>query len=92
MFKLLRSCRIRGNLIPSRSNVPCPSHQASAWFARGRLGAKGELSLGEAESVAKLVELFVRSLEAGEFERRIRGLEETAGVRYVGRARTANAA
>jgi hypothetical protein len=49
------------------------------------------LSLGEAESVAKLVELVVRSLEVGEFERRIRALEEMAGDRYVGRARTANA-
>jgi hypothetical protein len=54
--------------------------------------AGGELSLGEAESVAKLVELFVRSLEAGELERRLRALEETASDRYVGRARTANAA
>jgi hypothetical protein len=54
--------------------------------------AGGELSLGEAESVARLVELFVRSLEAGEFDRRIRGLEERASDRYVGRARTANAA
>ena len=54
--------------------------------------AGGELSLGEAESVGKLVELFVRSLEAGEFERRIRALEERAGDRYVARARTANAA
>jgi len=51
-----------------------------------------DLSLGEAESVAKLVELFVRSLEAGEFDRRIRALEETADDRYVGRARTANGA
>jgi hypothetical protein len=41
--------------------------------------AEGELSLGEAESAAKLVELFVRTLEAGEFDRRIRALEETAG-------------
>jgi hypothetical protein len=40
--------------------------------------AEGELSLGEAESAAKLVELFVRTLEAGEFDRRIRALEETA--------------
>jgi hypothetical protein len=40
--------------------------------------AGGELSLGEAESVAKLVELFVRSLEAGEFERRLGALEELA--------------
>jgi hypothetical protein len=34
-------------------------------------------ALGEAESAAKLVELFVRSLEAGEFDRRIKALEET---------------
>jgi hypothetical protein len=40
--------------------------------------AEGELSLGEAESAAKLVELFVRSIEAGEFDRRIKSLEEAA--------------
>jgi hypothetical protein len=54
--------------------------------------AEGELSLGEAESVVKLVELFVRSLEASEFERRIRALEERAGDRYVGRPRAVSVA
>jgi hypothetical protein len=54
--------------------------------------AEGELSLGEAESVAKSVELFVRSIEAGEFDRRIKALEETASDRYVGRATAANVA
>jgi hypothetical protein len=39
--------------------------------------AEGELSLGEAESAAKLVELFVRTLEAGEFDWRIKALEES---------------
>jgi hypothetical protein len=41
---------------------------------------------GEAESAGKLVELFVRSLEAGEFDRRIRALEEIARRQDAGRA------
>ena len=41
--------------------------------------AAGELLLGEAESASALVERFVRTIEAGEFERRLRALEETAG-------------
>jgi hypothetical protein len=40
--------------------------------------AEGELSLSEAESAAKLMELFVRALETGDFDRRIKALEETA--------------
>jgi hypothetical protein len=51
---------------------------AAAMSAITAAVAEGELSLGEAESAAKLVELFVRTLEAGEFERRIRSLEEAA--------------
>ena len=51
---------------------------AAAMAAITAAVADGELSLGEAESAAKLVELFVRSLEAGEFDRRIKALEETA--------------
>ena len=38
--------------------------------------ATGELSLGEAETASALVERFTRSLEAGEFEKRLRALEE----------------
>ena len=41
--------------------------------------AVGELLLGEAESASALVERFVRTIEAGEFEKRLRTLEETAG-------------
>jgi hypothetical protein len=51
---------------------------AAAMAAITAAVAEGDLSLGEAESAAKLVELFVRSLEAGEFDTRIRVLEETA--------------
>jgi len=37
--------------------------------------AAGELLLGEAESASALVERFVRTIEAGEFEKRLRALE-----------------
>jgi hypothetical protein len=40
--------------------------------------AAGELLLGEAESASALVERFVRTIEAGEFEKRLRALEATA--------------
>lgn len=49
---------------------------ASAMAAITAAVAEGELSLGEAESAAKVVELFVRSLEAG---RRLRALEAASG-------------
>jgi hypothetical protein len=40
--------------------------------------AEGELTMGEAESAGRLVESFVRALEAGEHEQRLRALEEKA--------------
>jgi hypothetical protein len=40
--------------------------------------AAGELSFSEAESAGRLVESFVRALEAGEHEQRLRVLEEQA--------------
>jgi hypothetical protein len=40
--------------------------------------AAGELLLGEAESASALVERFVRTIEAGEFEKRLRTLEAAA--------------
>jgi hypothetical protein len=40
--------------------------------------AAGELLLGEAESASALVERFVRTIEAGEFEKRLRVLEAAA--------------
>jgi hypothetical protein len=40
--------------------------------------AAGELLLGEAESASALVERFVRTIEAGEFEKRLRALEAAA--------------
>ena len=44
--------------------------------------AAGELLLGEAESASALVERFVRTIEAGEFEKRLRALEAaTTGKR-----------
>jgi len=42
--------------------------------------AAGELTLAEAETASAFVERFVRTLEAGEFEKRLRALEaSTAG-------------
>jgi hypothetical protein len=41
--------------------------------------AAGGLSPAEATELAKLVELFVRAIEAGNFEERLRALEEAAG-------------
>jgi hypothetical protein len=37
--------------------------------------ARGEITPGEAGELGRLVEAFVRALEAGEFERRLRALE-----------------
>jgi hypothetical protein len=39
----------------------------------------GELSLGEAESAARLIEMFVRALEASDFDTRLRALEDARG-------------
>ena len=48
---------------------------AAAMAAITSAMAEGELSLGEAEAASALVERFVRTLEAGEFEKRLRALE-----------------
>ena len=42
--------------------------------------AEGQLAPGEAAEMAKLVELFVRAIEAGDLERRLRVLEESAAI------------
>jgi len=52
---------------------------AAAMAAITEAMAEGELSLGEAEAASALVERFVRTLEAGEFEKRLKALE-TAGA------------
>ena len=41
--------------------------------------ADGNLTPGEGREVAKLIEGFVRTLEASEFEKRLRALEAAAG-------------
>jgi hypothetical protein len=41
--------------------------------------AAGQLSPAEATELAKLVELFVKAIEAGNFEERLRALEVAAG-------------
>ena len=48
---------------------------ATAMAAITEAVAAGELALGEAEAASALVERFVRTLEAGEFEKRLRALE-----------------
>src|SRR5215472_4698677 len=49
---------------------------AAAMAAITEAVAAGELSLGEAETASTLVERFVRTLEAADFEKRLRALEE----------------
>src|SRR5215472_16581083 len=48
---------------------------AAAMAAITEAVAAGELTLAEAETASALVERFVRTLEAGEFEKRLRALE-----------------
>jgi hypothetical protein len=38
--------------------------------------ASGEITLGEAAEIGRFVELFVRAIEADDFEKRLRALEE----------------
>src|SRR5215471_21512211 len=78
----LRICMDR--ILPPRKERPVsfkvPALQsaedaAAAMAAITEAMAEGELSLGEAEAASALVERFVRTLEAGEFEKRLRVLE-----------------
>ena len=49
---------------------------ATAMAAITAAVADGELSPGEAAALSRLVEAFVRAIEVGEFDKRIRALEE----------------
>lgn len=51
---------------------------ASAMAAITAAVAEGELTLSEAESMAKLVDAFVRAIEIGEFGQRLKALEDRA--------------
>jgi hypothetical protein len=50
---------------------------AAAMAAITEAVAAGELTLAEADAASALVERFVRTLEAGEFDRRLKALEAT---------------
>ena len=79
----LRLCLDR--LVPPRKDRPVeidlPAVQSAgdasnAMAAVVEAVAAGDLTPGEAETVAKLLDIFVRTLEATEFERRLTVLEE----------------
>jgi hypothetical protein len=81
----LRICMDR--ILPARRERPVnfqiPPLQsaedaAAAMAAITEAVAGGELTLAEAETASALVERFVRTLEAGEFEKRLRALESSA--------------
>jgi hypothetical protein len=78
----LRICMDR--ILPARKERPVnfqiPPLQsaedaAAAMAAITEAVAGGELTLAEADTASALVERFVRTLEAGEFEKRLRALE-----------------
>ena len=51
------------------------AHAASAMAALTAAVATGEVSPGEAAELSKLVEAYVKALEAGEFDQRLRAVE-----------------
>jgi hypothetical protein len=66
---------------PTRFSLPQLKTAEDAAMAMSAITvavAQGELTMGEAESMGRLVESFVRALEAGEHEQRLRALEEKA--------------
>ena len=82
----LRLCLDR--IVPPRKERPVSFRMPPLKSAEDAAGAMaaiaegvavGELSLGEAESASALVERFVKALEAGEIEQRLRALEAAAG-------------
>jgi len=66
-----KECPVNFKLPPLKS----AENAAAAMAAITEAVAAGELALGEAEAASALVERFVRTLEAGEFEKRLRALE-----------------
>lgn len=74
-------------IAPARRDSPVsfvlPKIESAAGAAKAMAGvldavADGELTPGEAEQVAKLIDTFARTLEVTEFEQRLRALEEKA--------------
>jgi hypothetical protein len=74
-------------IAPTRRDNPVsfvlPKIKCAAGAAKAMAGvldavADGELTPGEAEQVAKLIDTFARTLEVTEFEQRLRALEEKA--------------
>ena len=58
--------------------IKCAAGAAKAMAGVLDAVADGELTPGEAEQVAKLIDTFARTLEVTEFEQRLRALEEKA--------------
>ena len=78
----LRICMDR--ILPARKERPVnfqipplqsAENAAAAMAAITEAVAGGDLTLAEADTASALVERFVRTLEAGEFEKRLRALE-----------------
>jgi hypothetical protein len=74
-------------IVPARRDNPVsftlPTIESAADAVKAMAGvldavADGELTPGEAEQVAKLIDTFARTLEVTEFEQRLRALEEKA--------------
>ena len=79
----LRMCLDR--ILPPRPERPvnfklprlqAPGDAAEAMAALAGAVAAAEITPGEAAELAKLVEAFVRALEASEFDQRLRNIEE----------------
>jgi len=84
----LRICMDR--ILPPRKDRPVSfklpalksaEDAAAAMVAITEAVAAGELTLAEAETASALVERFVRTLEAGEFEKRLRALEAAGAAK-----------
>ena len=57
-----------------------PADAAAALAAITAAVAAAEITAGEAAELAKLVEAFVKAIEASEFDQRLRALEDKAGA------------
>ena len=84
LIALLRAHRPPRRERPVRFPLPALQSAADAAGAMAKITAgvaAGDLTPGEAGELAKLVEAYVKALEAGEFDRRLRAIEGRNGAR-----------